>query len=541
MLPHKSLNLGAVVVVALLVCLPLMLAPAEAVPWVLAAIGAAAVGLVLVHVGALLALLLGWLAAASVFGFYYWVKAIPGFFNLTIDRIGLAALVMLFLLALALGQVRFLWPRWVGVLLLGLVGWAAVSAQVAGWTLPAGTAAVPIAPPYYRFFAGFLFPAMLFFMAASAVTHQRQTNTVLWFFALFGLYLTFTGLAEHFAKTGPGAEAWARLVWPAYILDPAVPTHFERVRGPFLNSPDMGLTLVVCLFANLLLMTRVGPARAVLLLAVSLPMPLLIFWTLTRSIWLAFVACLALAIWFWPRFRSLAHVAGCLALAGVIVLTLVLWPRLSSPIRERGGVGDPAPIISRYELTLVSMELARAHPLTGVGLGHFQTAAPESPRMRQFASRASTYGAGAVEHNNFMSMLAETGLPGAALYAAVVFGLLGVSIRLYRRLPTQFGIRNSEFGIPGPTRERIEELAGAPGQAGPPVSPLRPRASARGSSLDRRFVVFFWIAWLAFFIDSMFRLTTSSPFPNGMFLLLGGVIVGLYYRLSAAGQMHSAK
>ena len=197
-----------------------------------------------------------------------------------------------------------------------------------------------------------------------------------------------------------------------------------------------------------------------------------------------------LAIWVWPRARATRIALTLTTAAALAIFTFAMWDRLSSENRERGGVAERAPVISRIELAKVSVDLAGKHPLTGVGLGRFQVAAGESPRMREMGSQAAIFAPGAVEHNNFLSMLAETGIPGALIYAALIFALLAVSIRLYRVLP----------------------------------------ATALGF-LDRRFIGFYWIVWLAFFIDSMFRLTTFSPFPNGMFLLLGGVMVGYHHLL----------
>ncbi|MDD4889318.1 MAG: O-antigen ligase family protein [Phycisphaerae bacterium] len=481
--PHNSLNIAIVLALAAAVCVPLFFLPPAAVPWVLGSIGALAGGLLLIHYGNLLTLLLVWLAVASVFSTFFWTLEVPGFFNLTADRILLVGIVALFVIAVFLGRVQLRWPPVVGTILVLLVGWCALAAQLGGWRAsPMLDAQVAIGPPYYRFFAGFLFPAAVFFMAVCAVRNERQIRTLLTFFTLFGLYLTIVGLGEKFG--------WDALVWPKYILDPTLGIHQERVRGPFLNAPDMGLTLVICLFANLLLASKTRFWLAIPIVLISLPLPLLIAWTLTRSIWLAFLVCSLVAIWLWPRTRHIRYVLTMLLVAGLVVAVAVNWDRLTSPQRERGGVTAKEPIINRTELAMVSLELAADHPLAGVGLGRFQEAAGQSERMRRIASPAATYGSYAVEHNNFLSMLAETGVVGAAAYLMLVFGLLAVSIRLYRIIP--------------PTAVGY---------------------------FDRRFVVFFWIVWTAFFIDSMFRLTTSSPFPNGMFLLTGGLVVGLYHQL----------
>lgn len=478
--PKGPLNLALVLAIAAIACVPLFFLPPAAAPWVLGALGGLVLGFLFIHAGQLLVLLLVWLLVTSVFPDYFWKLNIPGFFNFTADRILLIALIVLFLIALPLGRVRLVWPGPLGWAVVLLVGWSAVSAQVAGWqTAAVTTTGQAIGPPYYRFFVGFLFPAGVFFMTLTSIRSETQVRTTLIFLSAFGLYLTVVGLAQKFG--------WDSLVWPRFILDTSLGIHPERARGPFLNAPDMGLTLVICFFANLLLLSKVRFIWAVPILLITLPIPVVIFWTLTRSIWLAFVLCLFLTVWLWPRSHRMRVVASMLIVAGLITLTALLWPRLSSSHREIGGMAEKAPIISRVHLALVSIDLAREHPLVGVGLGRFQEAALRTERMRSYGSAAFEYARGAVEHNNFLSMLAETGIPGAVVYIVLVLGLLVVSIRLYRLIP--------------------------------------PTATGY---LDRRFVVFYWVVWITFFVDSMFRLTTSSPFPNGMFLLMGGLMVGFY-------------
>jgi hypothetical protein len=478
----KPFNLAAVLLAGLM-CLPLLLLPAEAVPWALAGLGLVSVGLVLMFGQRMLLLLLGWLVAASVGGEFLWRGIIPGFFNLTVDRIVLAGLIVLFIVGLLAGEIRFRWPGWLGAVLVILVGWCALSAQVAGWTLPFGTiAGSVISPPFYPFFAGLLFPAVIFLMAVSVVRREGQIQTVLVFFTLFGIYLAVVGLAQWFKVDV--------LVWPKYILDTSLGIHAERVRGPFLNAPDMGLALVICLFATLLLAIRSSPAWRIVLVLLSLPMVMATYLTLTRSIWLALVLCAFLAIWVWPRARSTRWALSCVLTVCLVMFVFLRWSSLTSSQREQGGVAEAEPVISRIEAAQISLELTAQHPLLGTGLGHFMVKALDSPHMRTIGQPGFAYSLGMVEHNNFLSMLAETGIPGATAYIALLLGLLGASIRLYRMIP--------------PTATGL---------------------------LDRRFVGFYWIAWLAFFTDSMFRLTTSSPLPNSLFLLLGAVVVAYYHEL----------
>jgi O-antigen ligase len=486
---HKPLSLWPVLVLVALAVVPMLLIDAAWHPLALGVLGAGLLCLLMAYTSDLLALSLGWLAVTTLLNAYFYLIEIPGFFNLSIDRIALVALLAVFVVGLLIGHYRWQWSWSYGLLLGLLLGWLALTTQRVGWTLPpAQVEELGHSPPYYFYLVGYAFPAILFVLGVTSIRSDRQIRTTLIFFAIFGVYLTVVGLAEWLTKSG--LTGVSTLVWPRFILDPDLGIHQQRVRGPFLNAPDMGLTLTVCFFATLLLISRVNPLSRLLLIAAAAPMPLLIFLTYTRSIWLAFAIALVLAVWLWPRSRRVSVVLTSVVLACAAVFVLVNIENLASSHRRKGGVADMPPILSRYHQARITFEIAREHPIAGVGLGRFREAAVTTDLMRELGSPAYVYARGAVEHNNFLSLLAETGLPGVVLYVLLVFGLLGTSTRLYRLIPV----------------------------------------TALGH-LNRRFIVFFWIVWVVYFINAMFRSTVSSPLPNGLFLLMGGVIVGLHQRL----------
>ncbi|MCG3181303.1 MAG: hypothetical protein BIFFINMI_03683 [Phycisphaerae bacterium] len=480
---HRSFNPLAVLFLAGPAVAAILLSPAAYQPYVMAALLAAIAVVLTAFYADMVWLLLAALLATVLLGGDVWRLDLPGWPNLTIDRLVLAGVVAAFGVGLLAGRWKVHIPPVLGPLLAALLLWVAIATQHSGWTLaPFFTEKLHLVPPYYQYYAGFLAPFVLFLLAMSVFRGPRDLGTLLVCFSLFGLYLTVVGLAAKY-----GADF---LVWPRVILDKAVGIHYGRVRGPFLNGPDMGMMLTICFFANLLLASHANRALGLLLILISLPMPFLIYFTLTRSIWIAFLLAVVIAVWFWPRSRRISVVLSCLLLASLLVLAAVFWSNITSSRREQGGVADAAPAISRIQQTYIAMEIIRSHPLRGVGLGHYPVEAYHTQTMTAIGSAAYTYARGAVEHNNFISLLAETGLPGVLLYAGVTFGLLIVSIRLYRMIP------NMALGY-----------------------------------LDRRFIVFYWIVWVVFFTNSSFRLTTDAPFPNCMFLLTGALIVACWHAL----------
>jgi O-antigen ligase len=119
---------------------------------------------------------------------------------------------------------------------------------------------------------------------------------------------------------------------------------------------------------------------------------------------------------------------ACAAVLGLAVLTLAV----NRPLRERflnssteKGSGN------RSALLETGLCAVRAHPVTGVGPGRFQArlwATPDMPdQAREHPGKS---------HNQFVSMAAETGVPGALLFVL----LLGwLAWRLPRNRPEGLG------------------------------------------------------------------------------------------------------
>ncbi len=103
---------------------------------------------------------------------------------------------------------------------------------------------------------------------------------------------------------------------------------------------------------------------------------------------------------------------------GIVIFALVAvagstW-LLPATVAERFSAGLRSPDLSygeRTHLTRDSWRIFRAHPLTGVGLGSFETVYPQyqsfvSDQVEEYA------------HNDYAQVLAETGLAGAAVVLA---------------------------------------------------------------------------------------------------------------------------
>lgn len=182
-----------------------------------------------------------------------------------------------------------------------------------------------------------------------------------------------------------------------------------RVRGSLsatLNDPNdtaLFLATMIPIAIALFLSLRSRAPRLVLALAI-LVMTAAIFVTYSRGGFLALSTGTAFLIWKLGR-RAPIATASCVAVA-VLVLAVSLPPnyveRLASITDASRDTRGSA--TSRRALLDRSVEVALAHPLTGVGMGNFPQLS-----IRGYAS-----------HNAYTQVAADMGLPALAIYLAFI-------------------------------------------------------------------------------------------------------------------------
>jgi O-antigen ligase len=249
----------------------------------------------------------------------------------------------------------------------------------------------------------------------------------------------------------------------------------------------MGVALTFCYFNNLVLARKISNLWQPAIYFVCLAMLPVIFWTHTRSVWLGMI--IATMIWMIYTRRHWSRAAGiCILVAAAILVFYINMDNFLSERRSLGGWTDIEPVYVRIGLALISLKIFAQHPFVGIGFGHFRDVAP------QYATDVNVpyyeFASSAMEHNNFLSLLAETGLIGLVLFVAILILLFRISYRLYKRLP------NTAIG---------------------PVS--------------RDILVLYWVLFAVYLVDGMFRETSVYPFTNSLFFAFSGVIVALHWLL----------
>jgi len=197
---------------------------------------------------------------------------------------------------------------------------------------------------------------------------------------------------------------------------------FFRVNSVFWDPSVYGRFLVVAIVPSLVLLVR-ERVRALTPVVVA---AIVVLWlglliSFSQSSFAALlVGVVGAAVVAW-RWRALVAVAAAAAvLAGIVVSA----PQLRHSIQHHTTSGLNSATSGRFSLVANGIRIAQAHPLTGVGVGGFKHAYAD--RVHRFKSKAPKT---AASHNTPVTVAAESGLVGLALFVALVGALLAQAFR----------------------------------------------------------------------------------------------------------------
>ncbi len=277
------------------------------------------------------------------------------------------------------------------------------------FTAPADQFASSVSPTW-RIIASFWIPAALYLAARYSELTERSWKTLLTCLAVLGVYLASTGIAEVFQQW------WA--VFPQYIADPQLGTHFGRARGPALMSASLGVFLAVSFWAAWFLWARVSRVWQLLLICAMGLMTIGLYFTYTRSCWMGLAAGLAVVpLLHFPRSWRPVLLAGMLLVgtAGA----LVAGDNLINMGRDDSDGSAGHSVYQRLSFLHVSLRMFADNPITGCGFGRFYDR--KMPYLSERTQQIELESIRKLDHHNtYLSLLTETGLIGFSLFVGML-------------------------------------------------------------------------------------------------------------------------
>ena len=261
-------------------------------------------------------------------------------------------------------------------------------------------------------------PTAGYFIARRLQYTRAMLQEIRLFLAALGVYLGFTSVFEHFGVSS--------LVFPKYILDPGVGIHFGRSRGPFLDTIGNGGMLLVSFLLLAYLSSSLRGVRRVVTFLLTLIVVLGIYFTDTRAIWLGLAAIAGTLFSLRTTMRRTSAMVGCAILFGFLsgvagkfsAYEETLFSRRQNTVDYR---------LDNYQITWRMFE---KNPLFGIGFGRFRQEWPNYFDKVDARTRDLIDG----NHTTLLGILAELGITGFAIFAAIIVCSAIVCIAAYRQL-----------------------------------------------------------------------------------------------------------
>ncbi len=261
-------------------------------------------------------------------------------------------------------------------------------------------------------------------LASNFLTHRERLQTLMQFLTIFGLVLATFSLIQYFTAN-------EKLYWWRAIESGT--SSF----GPFVNRNHFAgyMELLLPWPVALMLTRQRSAAEKTFYLLITAWIAIVTVFSLSRGGMMSIFAQLVFLAVFRPRQFDVSEVtvahsrmtfflqrAAAAAIVLVIIFGGLTWLGAERVI-DRVAVGfenEQIPAASqsalgqsfyggRNELWRDSLEIFRANPLTGAGLGSFETALPIYNQSRNLGMIASQ------THNDYLQVLTDTGLIGGLL------------------------------------------------------------------------------------------------------------------------------
>lgn len=270
---------------------------------------------------------------------------------------------------------------------------------------------------------GVFLPLAAYVMGRQALADARSIRVLMWFLVWLGLYLAAICIMQRYGGSS--------LVFPRQIVDASLGVNPERSRGPLLNSAADGIIMDFSLAAALFLGQQREVRHRWIALLTAVLLPLGIFTTQTRAIYLGAAVVILGGVVFARGYRRwyVYLLAAAVAVIGVNYQTFL------SSDRTQGGVTSAGEVESRLNDWATAIWAFEQKPAFGWGIARF----PEVNTTYHQAWPGVDWqlGWGYLSHNTHLAFAAELGTVGVVIWVAVLGSILGRSIAAWRKLPSR--------------------------------------------------------------------------------------------------------
>jgi O-antigen ligase len=235
------------------------------------------------------------------------------------------------------------------------------------------------------------------------------------------IYVELVGMALAFAWIGVYQYATRDVFWNPKVIVGNAYAPFYRVNSVFYDPSVYGRFLVVAMLAALVLALYDRDRRQAYASAAAIVLiwPGLLF-SFSQSSFAALMVGTAVVAAFRWRWRAAVALG---AAAAVIAAVALGTPHIRHSLLRESGSGLNQASSGRAKLVTQGIRIALHNPVQGVGIGGFKRAYADRVGLKGKEPRK------AASHNTAVTVAAETGIPGLAFLAWLVFSALLVTLR----------------------------------------------------------------------------------------------------------------
>lgn len=287
-------------------------------------------------------------------------------------------------------------------------------------------------PPLARWLFYIAMPAALYFVMRTSIASdpdrvREAMDRLVTLLLVLGTYLSITGVFEMLDLRA--------LVFPRFINDPTVWEFYGRGRGPLLNPAGNGIVITLGLSACVIRFFHASRHGKVLYGLLALIALAGCYSTLTRSVWVGAVLCLAFLGMLYAPVKVRLVALG-MVIVFAVSMTMGLKEQLFSMKRDKAlSAAEAAKSVElRPLLATVAWEMFLDRPIGGHGYGQYMKSAEPYHSIRKHGiplENARPY----VQHNVFLALLVDLGLIGSSLHLLFLVSIACIAWQLSRAHP----------------------------------------------------------------------------------------------------------
>jgi O-antigen ligase len=250
-------------------------------------------------------------------------------------------------------------------------------------------------------------------------------------------WILLAGMAVVFAIVGIYQYETRDIFWNPKVLVGNAYAPFYRVNSVFWDPSIYGRFLVVAILASLVLVVHGASKRVAIAASAAIVVTFIgLVFSFSQSSFAALAVGVAIVAWSaWGR--------KTLALLGVVAL-VVLVAALAMPSARHHSLNSASG--GRFKLVKNGLAIAGHHPVQGVGIGGFKKAYAARTGLKGKEPKA------AASHDTPVTVVAETGVVGLALFAwllvaALILAFRGFTANFAGRVALILGVVLTAIGV----------------------------------------------------------------------------------------------